>query len=420
MGLMSRFPGGIERRIFHAVLLVLGACDRSLDAQSPTQPVVEQPPPQDEVAVESGPRFATPPEDTETRTASDPDTTVDTTVDTTGVPDTTAAPAPDPASALCASYKKSARIDKRKAKQPKFATHGNVRDSVFWDTASNVARCTIVHERSPATVTVMHQYHWCPQGGGTRPPPVPVQVQGERVLVQRVAIRGDGKVLESKLEWASFGMVNERLHNCGRRFEGLELAATSCDEPGAQLAAMAELEAASVPAFDRLARELAMWGAPSELVERARRAMRDEVRHARVMTALARQHGHTPRAIAVPPLPCRSLAAIAHENAIEGCVREAYGALVATFQAERARPALRRAFQAIAIDERAHAELAEDVHAWILGRLDAASREAVERARELAELELRASLASSRPCHELGLPNGAEAVALCDAYFAAA
>ena len=136
------------------------------------------------------------------------------------------------------------------------------------------------------------------------------------------------------------------------------------------------------------------------------------------MTALARGYGHAPRTIAVPPLPCRSLAAIAHESAIEGCVCEAYGALVATYQAERASPAIRPAFRAIAIDERRRAELAEDVHAWIRGQLDAASRDAVDHARTGAEAELRASVTTSRACSELGLPGGSDASALCDAYFA--
>jgi hypothetical protein len=145
--------------------------------------------------------------------------------------------------------------------------------------------------------------------------------------------------------------------------------------------------------------------------------MGDEVRHARVMSALAGEYGHAPRAIAVPPLPCRSLAEIAHENAVEGCVREAYGALVATYQAERARPELRDAFRAIAVDESSHAALAEDVHAWILGQLDEDARETIEHARIDAETSLRASVRSSRECSELGLPGAPAAIALCDAYF---
>jgi hypothetical protein len=46
---------------------------------------------------------------------------------------------------------------------------------------------------------------------------------------------------------------------------------------------MAQLEAASIVAFDRLARELDAHGAPAELVAEARRAKTDEVRHARTL-----------------------------------------------------------------------------------------------------------------------------------------
>lgn len=321
---------------------------------------------------------------------------------------------------LCANHRKTrAHIDRahvRRAPPPPAGVA--IRDGAYWDPTNAVAVCTIVYAHTPAQVVVMHTPHWCPQGGGPPPAASPRTVQGEKILVERVSLRADGTVVKSELEWTASGTVDEKRHNCGRRFEGLELGGVASDDPGAQLAAMAELEAASIPAFDRLARELASWGAPDELVQRAWRAMRDEVRHARVMTALARRYGHAPRAIAAPPLPCRSLEAIAHENAIEGCVREAYGALVATYQAERASPALRAAFRAIASDEARHAELAEDVHAWILGRLAAESRDAVERARTRAELELRGSLATSRACRELGLPDGSDALALCDAYFA--
>jgi len=408
MGRMSRFRGHVERRIFNAVLLVLAGCDRPPEATVPHAP----PPPPPDAMMASTPAsdaaIAVVPVDAPD--VAPPDAAVAAVVAVAAQPD---------AKALCLNYRKTRpRIDPKKARQGPIPPEGqSIRDLASWDPATAVATCTIVHVRSPADVVVMHAPHWCPQGGGQPPAAAPRTVQGEKLLVERVTLRADGTVVKSELEWTVSGMDDEPRHNCGRRFEGLELDGVASDDPGAQLAAMAELEAASIPAFDRLARELASWGAPDELVQRAWRAMRDEVRHARVMTALARRYGHTPRAITAPPLPCRSLDAIARENAIEGCVREAYGALVATYQAERASPALRAAFRAIAIDEARHAELAEDVHTWILGRLAAESRDAVERARTRAELELRGSLATARACRELGLPEGSDALALCDAYF---
>lgn len=403
-GPMSRFRGGIERRIFEAVLVVLAGCNHPSDPQEPIQIASEPPPPPTPDAT-----FAVPPPGDVGVVAVDAGVVADVVV---------ANPAPQGPKALCATHKKR-RIDRSRARQSAPPSEGHqVYEHASQDPKTGLAVCTIVRERVAATVTVMHTPHWCPQGGGSPPGPSPVQVPGEKVLVERALVRADGTVAKSELEWTATGSTNEPRHNCGRRFEGLELDAGTCDEPGAQLAAMAELEAASVPAFERLARELQRWGAPAELVRRARLAMGDEVRHARVMTALAGEYGHVPRPIAVPALPCRSLAAIAHENAVEGCVREAYGALIATYQAARARPELREAFRAIAVDERRHAELAEDVHAWILGQLADDARDAIERARTHAEEELRASVVASRECRELGLPGAPVAVALCDAYFA--
>ncbi len=417
---MSRFPGHVERRIFDAVLLVLAACDRPPEPQPPRPSRTTSPAPSD--AANTHTVIA----DTATADATNPDATAVPVPIDAGI--VTRAPVPGSqadAWRLCKDHKKRARVDRATARQGKPPMEGNsVHDSAIWDTKAGAAVCTIVRERAHGQVTVMHTPHWCPAGGGQRPGPSPREVPGENILIERVTLLADGTVAKQDVEWTAFGMVHEPRHNCGRRFEGLVLDDLGRDERadrtsvGAELAAMAELEAASVPAFERLARELAAWGAPPELVDRARNAMRDEVRHARVMTVLATRHGHTPRAIVVPPLPCRALAAIALENAIEGCVREAYGALVATYQAQRASAELRRAFRVIAADERRHAALAEDIHAWILDQLDASSREAIEHARAVAQAELRVGVATSRACPELGLPGGAEAAALCDAFFA--
>jgi hypothetical protein len=174
-------------------------------------------------------------------------------------------------------------------------------------------------------------------------------------------------------------------HTCeGRRPEGHEDPAqvvARCDL-GAWLARAAHLETASVPAFDRLARELAAHGAPASLVARARAAKRDERRHTRVMTALARRLGAQ-----VPDSPpfkiqqVRTLEEIAVENAVEGCVRETLGAVVARHQATwAADPHIRAAMRMIARDEARHADLAWDVDAWISGQ-SPASVAGVRRAR---------------------------------------
>lgn len=293
-------------------------------------------------------------------------------------------------------------------------------ERAYWNPQTGVAQCSIERDKYEGNIEVMHTPSCCSLDDGYQcPGPSKVTVPGTQYLMQEVEVRPDGTAATSVVGWAKVEKNPEPQHNCGRRPEGLHVhgACADPDDVGAQLAAMAELEAASVPAFERLARELAAHDAPAELIRRARVAMRDEVRHARVMRELAVQFGGAPRPFDVPALPIRALDAIARENAIEGCVREAYGALVATYQAETAAPELRAAFAAIARDERRHAELAEDVDAWIAERLDDTSRAAIVGARRAAELELRASLAAAPACESLGIPGGAQAVALFEAYF---
>src|SRR5580700_10937595 len=70
----------------------------------------------------------------------------------------------------------------------------------------------------------------------------------------------------------------------GRRAEGTAPAPAMGETPGSFLAHCAYLEAESVHAFRRLARELAAHAAPARLVARAERAAQEEVRHARAMS----------------------------------------------------------------------------------------------------------------------------------------
>ncbi len=333
---------------------------------------------------------------------------------------TTSVELADPADAkrLCKQYKESSDVDARQATSQAMAEW----ERADWNSQLGVAQCTIKRNSIEGQIEIMYAPTCCPLGiseGERCPEPSKRMVPGTKHLMEQVDVKPDGTAANRVVGWAKVEAEPEQQHPCGRRPEGLHLdgACADPDDVGGQLAAMAELEAASVPAFERLSRELAAHGAPAALVRRARAAMRDEVRHARAMTRLAARYRSTPRAIDVPDLPIRTLDAIARENVIEGCVREAYGALVATYQAETAAPELRAAFRAIAADERRHAALAEDVDAWILRRLDGAARAEVEDARAAAETQLVASLASSPACTLLGIPGGAQAVALFEAYF---
>ncbi|RKH05338.1 hypothetical protein D7X74_34620 [Corallococcus sp. CA047B] len=197
----------------------------------------------------------------------------------------------------------------------------------------------------------------------------------------------------------------------GRRPEGLQAtrAEARC-ALGTHFARMAWLEAASVPAFLRLAEELKAHGAPRELIRAARRSAGEEVRHTRAAAALARRHGATVPAVEVAPFTSRSLEALLLENAQEGCVGETYGAMVAGWQARTARDEqVREALSQIAEDELRHAELSWAVEAWATERLTPEARQRVRDARLAAFQELEPRVASEEPeavlVEQAGLPS---------------
>ena len=161
------------------------------------------------------------------------------------------------------------------------------------------------------------------------------------------------------------------------------------DAVGRWLAHAAWLEAASIPAFIYLARELDMHGAPRALSRAALAAVRDEVRHARVMRKLATQYGAVVPQVSVSLPAQRTLEEMAIENAVEGCVRETWGAVVALWQSHRAAdPEVRAIYRSIADDEARHAALGWAVDAWVRTRLDAAAHARIDAAREQAVREL--------------------------------
>ncbi|HTV23285.1 MAG TPA: ferritin-like domain-containing protein [Polyangiaceae bacterium] len=204
----------------------------------------------------------------------------------------------------------------------------------------------------------------------------------------------------------------------GRRPEGHAARRVLRRSLGEFFAGCAELEAASVPAFVRLARELEVHGAPRGLVHRALRSARQEVRHARLVGGLARRFGATPRWPRCPVGRVRTLERVAHENAVEGCVRETYGALVAHHQRRFARDrSVARVYASIAADETQHAELSWEVAHWAEQRLPRADRRRVDEARRAAARALAQDLARSRskPMDEIaGLPDPARGLMLAE------
>jgi hypothetical protein len=209
----------------------------------------------------------------------------------------------------------------------------------------------------------------------------------------------------------------------GRRPEGFDGASgepKSGSVLGAYFATVAALEAASIDAFRILKSELEAHRAPKRLVRAAERSAREEVRHTRATRAAARRHGARAEELGMPrmsrPSAPRSLEAIALENAVEGCVRETFGALTASWQAERAEdPEIRKMMQQIAEDETRHAALSWSVARWADARLTQDERARVAAAMTAAvhvlEWELR-----SEPAEDLvrsaGLPRASEAKSL--------
>jgi hypothetical protein len=218
--------------------------------------------------------------------------------------------------------------------------------------------------------------------------------EGDDILEHVVLVHPDGtiEVLETVLvELGDPGCA------AGRLPQGLcrvPRARSRAERPvGSFFAGLAHLEAAAVPAFGQLARELAMHRAPPRMIDAALRSRRDEIRHARITARLAQRHGGRPAMPRVAPCSPRSLVEVLADNAAEGCIRESYGALVAHVQARRATdPVVRRALAAIARDETRHAALSWQIAGWAEARM---------RRGERAEVARRARQSIERLEHEL-------------------
>jgi hypothetical protein len=174
----------------------------------------------------------------------------------------------------------------------------------------------------------------------------------------------------------------------------------------------AGLEAASVPAFYLLAEDLRAVGAPAALIEAAIKSAEDEMRHAAEVFYLAVQAGGQSQEVRVPSRAPKSLFDMAHENAVEGCVRETFGAFVAAYQAQAAtNPEARSVLVKIAEDELRHAALSHEIAAWAEPQLSDEQRLQIEFDRRQLITQLRRSVDTNHAAEiysEAGYP-GAEA-----------
>lgn len=234
-------------------------------------------------------------------------------------------------------------------------------------------------------------------------------------VVLEVARDGTMRVVSDELmrEWVE----HVRCRPLGRRPEHF-----AWEETGGgleeHLACAMHHEAESVRAFLRLERELEAHGAPDAWIEKAHRAAEEERRHAAMVGVLAHELGGWTLSpyFATDELPVRDLEAVALENAVEGCVLEAYAAMVAQHQALRATdPRVRRHFATIADDELGHAALARACHGFFLDRLDPDARARVQLAMRRACEDLRDDVVSDPTTGVLGEPDALHAAQLVDA-----
>lgn len=177
---------------------------------------------------------------------------------------------------------------------------------------------------------------------------------------------------------------------------------------GIAWAEAARAEAASVPAFLGLARDLQSVGAPRRMVEQALEAAADEVRHARDCSAVAGRFLGAEVAVEVPAVAPTAgenrvalLRRLAAEALRDGCIGEGAAAARARLGARRAGTTrLRRVLGAIAVEESRHAALAADV----VGFCRAVGGEAVEEA-----LMAVAKALFDAPPNEVPVPAGISA-----------
>ncbi len=141
------------------------------------------------------------------------------------------------------------------------------KERAHFDSSQMVIKCTIIRGEKHATTKVMHTPQCCRAGmprNAACPPARRIDVTTTTTQFESVDIDSNGSA-RNRVTFTKTTDNRPPHHNCGRRPEGW-IDEPSGDGTGAELAAMAELEAASVPAFERLARELAYHDAPAHLI----------------------------------------------------------------------------------------------------------------------------------------------------------
>ncbi len=231
-------------------------------------------------------------------------------------------------------------------------------------------------------------------GGADAGPPLLVTTSPERVRARCEYFDDGASIACSYMD--EFCETNASCHPAihGRAPAGLLRPRSHRASPVARgLAEGAHLEAASVPAFEDVAAELSRFGAPAALIAAAHRSASDERRHARQLRTLAGRLGASVDPVRRAETELRGPEALAIDNAVEGCVHEAYAALAAALQAERASSAVVRGVSSrIAADEARHALLSFDMNDWLASHLSSSARRRTDEARHQAIAELASKL----------------------------
>ncbi len=185
---------------------------------------------------------------------------------------------------------------------------------------------------------------------------------------------------------------------------------------GQYFAAMTAMESAAVTAFRYLLRELEAYQAPAGLIALARTAIREEIEHAQMAGLLAKACAANVPKIQVDDFQLRTLAEIARENAVEGCVNETFAAACGMWQYQHAELAVfREVIGHITEEETGHAALSWAIHEWVMPQLTPAEQAGIRHAQAEAVARLEHGFeAELHPAvrRAVGLPDREQAARL--------
>ena len=123
------------------------------------------------------------------------------------------------------------------------------------------------------------------------------------------------------------------------------------------------------------------------------------------------------------PFVEKSYFSLAIENVVHGLVNEGFAAIMALIQANRCPDKeLRKTMSGIAKDELEHVQLAEDLHHWLMSKLNSEEQAHVLEAKKQALLQLKAhwdSRVHTTLDKELGMPQPSDCLSLIDAFLVA-